>query len=76
MNTKKVLIEGVIQDLVKYLCEEKNILIEDAMEIVYNAQVFEKLSDINTGLYRESSSYTYELLKDELELGKIIQREI
>ncbi|MGL5677659.1 MAG: hypothetical protein ACRDDX_14715 [Cellulosilyticaceae bacterium] len=76
MDTKKMLIEGIIQDLIKYLCEDTGIVIEDALEMVYNAQVFQKVSDVETGLYRESPSYIYELLKDELLEGKFIQKEI
>jgi hypothetical protein len=76
MDVKKALVEGVIQDLVKFLCEETNMPIEEALEMVYNSIVFEKLSQADTGLYRESSSYVYELLKDEIADKKLIQKEI
>lgn len=75
MNVIKELIEGITQDLIKYLCEEENYKLEDTMETVYNSIVFEMLTDAETGLYRESSSYVYELLKDEITIGKIIQKE-
>lgn len=76
MDTKKMLIEGIIQDLIKYSCEDAGIIIEDALDMVYNSEVFERVSDVETGLYRESSSYIYELLKDELVEGRLIQKEI
>ena len=76
MNIRKELIEGIIQGIIKYLCEDKNYNIEKAMEIVYNSQIFTKVIDEETGLYKESPSFVYELLKDELEYGKIVQREI
>ena len=76
MDTKRILVEGIIQDLIKYLCEDKEIAIEDALDIVYNARIFERLSDVETGLYLESSSYVYELLKDEIIDGEIVQKEI
>lgn len=76
MDTKKILIEGTIQDLIKYLCEDKGIVIEEALDMVYNSEIFQRVSDVETGLYRESSSYIYELLKDELSDGRIIQKEI
>lgn len=76
MDTKKILIEGIIQDLIKYLCEDKGVVIEESLDMVYNSEVFQRVSDVETGLYRESSSYIYELLKDELSDGKIIQKEI
>lgn len=76
MNIRKELIEGIIQGLIKYLCGEENYKVEKAMEIVYNSQIFTKVTDEETGLYKESPSFVYELLKDELYNGKIIQKEI
>lgn len=75
MDIRKLLIEGITQELVKFLCEDKNIEIEEAMEIIYNSIVFDKLTDVETGLCKESASYIYELLKDEINTGKLIQRE-
>lgn len=76
MDIKKALIEGITQDIIAYLVEEDNIHIEDAMEILFNSEVFAKLSDSETGLYRESSSYVALLLRDELSNGKFTQSEI
>mgnify|MGYP007041225037 CR=1 FL=1 len=42
----------------------------------YNSEVFEKLQDEETGLYKESSAYVYDLFKDEMNFGHIIQAEI
>lgn len=75
MDIKKELMEGIIQDLIKFLCEEKSFSIEKSMDIIYNSLVFEKLIDVETGLYKESSSYIYELLSDELNEGALIQKE-
>jgi hypothetical protein len=46
------------------------------MDVVYGSVLFEKLSDPETGLYRESSAYVYGLLVDELKTGKFVQNEI
>ena len=75
MNAQKALIEGVTQDLVVFLVEDQGVVIEDAMRLVYNSVTLEKLSNPGTGLYRESSAYVYELLKDELKEGTLIQNE-
>jgi hypothetical protein len=75
MNVIKALIEGVTQDLIVFIVEDKNVLIEEAMSILYSSAIFEKLSNSDTGLYRESSAYIYELLKDELEEGRLVQKE-
>ena len=70
------MIERVTQDLIAFLVDDKSVVIEEAMKLLYSSMTFEKLSDSDTGLYRESSSYVYELLKDEIEEGKLIQKEI
>ena len=76
MDKVKALIEGVTQDVIAYLVEEDNLLIQKAMDTLYNSEVFSKLSDSETGLYRESSAYVAGLLKDELANGKLVQDEI
>lgn len=76
MEIKKVLIEGIVQDLITYLCDDKNISIHESMSIVYNSIVYTKLCDEDTGLYRESSSYIYELLKDVIQEGCLNQKEV
>jgi len=76
MNIQKALIEGVTQDIISYLVEDDNMSIEQAMRKLYNSTLFEKLSDIETGLYRESSAYVYSLLKDEMAYGKFVQIEV
>jgi len=75
MDVRKELIEGIIQELVKILCEDKSFTIQKSMDIVYNSSVFDKVYDVETGLYKESASYVYELLIDELNDGKLIQKE-
>lgn len=43
---------------------------EDAMEQFYLSWTFEKLNDIETGLYLEGSGYIYEMLKREQRRNK------
>ena len=76
MDKVRVLIEGVTQDVIAYLVEEDNIPIEKAMDTLYNSKIFTKLSDSETGLYRESSAYVFSLLRDELANGALVQTEV
>lgn len=46
------------------------------MEIFYNLQTFDKLTDIETGLYLEGSAYVYGLFQDERNFEHLIQAEI
>ena len=49
---------------------------EVPMELKKRVEIYEKLVDVETGLYRESPSYVYGLLQDELNFGHIVQAEV
>ena len=76
MNKIKALIEGVTQDIIADLMTEYGFTIEKAMDKLYNSETFDKLSDYETGIYRESSAYVFDLLKCELENGAFVQLEV
>lgn len=76
MNKKKQLIEYITQDIVTFIVEDCQVEIDMAMNQFYNSAVFEKLQDIETGLYLEGSAYVYDLFLNEMENGRLIQNEI
>ena len=76
MSKQDQLIEYIIQDIVDMLAIDQYIEYDEAMNKFYNSKVFEKLQDKETGLYLESSEYIYDLFKDEMNFGHIIQAEI
>jgi len=45
------MIEYTTQDVIGYLTEDYGITMEQAMEQFYMSDIFEKLSDVETGLY-------------------------
>jgi hypothetical protein len=61
-------IEDKITALSIALVRERNLDMLEAMNIVYNSEVFLKLNDSNTELYLKSWQEIYELLKQELNL--------
>ena len=67
-----IMINARIEDMAMWLMEDFKYSLEEALDCVYNSELFEKLQDLETGLYYESSGYNYELLKDELKYGKIV----
>ncbi len=75
MSDQQVLIEGNIQDVVKYIVEDTRVSIQDALFQFYQSNIFEKLQDTSTGLYLESAAYIYELFLDECRYGRIIQKD-
>ncbi len=76
MSKQELLIEYSIQDIIAYYIEDSQSDIETAMKKFYTSQIFEKLQDIETGLYLESSAYVYDLFKTELQYGKLVQIEV
>lgn len=76
MRKEQQMIEYMVQDLVEALSETQGIEYDIAMYTIYTSEVYDKLLDAETGLYRESPSYVYGLLQDELNFGHIVQAEI
>ena len=76
MNRQDQLIEFVTQDIIEMITIDQNIEYDEAMNKFYNSEVFEKLQNIETGLYMQSPAYVYDLFKDEMNFGHIVQAEI
>lgn len=64
-NQQKEMIEYTTQEVTQYLIEDEGMSMEEAMNQFYLSNTFEKLSDVETGLYLEGSAYIYEMLKRE-----------
>ncbi len=73
---KKSMLKYRISDVVEMIAEELKVDSIEAMNMFYNSEVFEKLTDFETGLYSESSAYVFDLYRDELNFGKMVQLEI
>lgn len=71
-NQQQEMIEYTTQEVIGYLIEEYGISMEQAMKKFYMSDTFEKLSDVETGLYLEGSAYVYEMLKREGEKDRYI----
>lgn len=65
------MIDSIVDDMAKYLIEDRDLSIMEALDIVYNSQTYEKINDLSTGLYIQSSGYNYDMLKHELKYGKV-----
>lgn len=59
------MIEYTTRDMVSYFIEDNGITLEQTMEQLYMSDIFEKLCDVETGLYLEKSAYVYEWLRRE-----------
>ena len=67
----KFLISVLIEKLTIKAMEDYNLSEAEALDLIYNSQLYEKILDLETGLYSQSANYNYELLKSEIEYGKI-----
>lgn len=76
MTSQEQLIEYSIQDIVEYIVNDAKIEYDEAMRIFYNSQTFDKLTDLQTGLYLESSAYVYGIFRIERNFGRLIQTEV
>lgn len=76
MTKQKQLIEYHIQDMIEYMVRDYQMEYDQAMRLFYHSKTFEKLTDIETGLYLESSAYVYGIFQDERNFNRLIQAEI
>lgn len=76
MTKQEQLMEYNIQDIIEYIVQDFRIEYDQAMQIFYNSQTFDKLMDIETGLYLESSAYVYGIFQGERNFGCLVQAEI
>lgn len=76
MSNKEQLIEYIIQDIVEFIAGDLSLEYDEAMKLFYESETFDKLQQIDTGLYRESPAYVYGLFQDEQNFGRMIQAEI
>jgi hypothetical protein len=76
MNTVDYNIVFVSADVIYYIVQDTGVSVQEAMRQFYDSDVFDRLADAETGLYRESASFVYSLYKTELEYGSLVQLEV
>ena len=65
-NETQFLIDSLVEHLTLRVMEEYGLSITEALSLVYNSQLYEKIVDVETGLYYQSASYNYNLLRREI----------
>ncbi len=76
MTVQEQLMEYNLQDIIEYIVVDENIDYDKAMQLFFSSETFEKLMDIQTALYRESSALIYDLYLAEKANGCFKQNEI
>jgi len=54
--------ERLLTKMIQILIDERHLSLEDAMEMVYTSDIFEKLSDPHTALFTQSPRYVLSYL--------------
>ena len=71
----KFMIDFVTTENIMLTVQNTGLSMQEAMKNFYNSEVFDRLCDVETGLYRESGGYVFELYKDERKYGRLVQME-
>ena len=73
-DKRQLMMELVTIDVISAIIEDTTISIQEAMRKFYNSEVFDRLYDTETGLYRESGGYIYNLYKNWHNITNEIQQ--
>lgn len=66
-NEFKFMVEGITSDLIQMLIDREHYSLPNAVEAVYNSNVYSALQRSSSNLYTQSSGYVFKYLKDELQ---------
>ena len=71
MSTNDItfMVNCISKDIVGFLMSDYEKSLEESLNILYDSETFQKLSDPKTGLYFKSSRYVSPFLKNEIETG-------
>ena len=58
-------------ELAGYLVDDYRYTPEEAIDVLYTSETFERLQNDTTGLYYQSPGYVYSFLKNELETARV-----
>ena len=60
------MVEGITSDLIQMLMDREHFSLPEAVEAVYNSDIYNALQRPSSGLYAQSSGYVYKYLDKEL----------
>ena len=61
------MVEGITSDLIQLLMDRKHYTLPQAVESVYNSEIYSALQRPSSNLYAESPGYIFEYLLKELD---------
>lgn len=76
MNTKltpqqiQIMKDDLSLELAEFLMNDFGYTTEEALDVLYTSETFERLQDTETGFYYQSPGYLYSFLQNEVKTAK------
>ena len=67
----QLLKDDICTELASYLTDDYQYNLQEAIDVLYTSETFERLQDNSTGLYYQSPGYVYSFLQNELTKAKV-----
>ena len=65
MDKADWLTDSLTKEIAGFIVQDEKIEFDEALRKLYSSQIFEKLADKQTGLYREGAAYIYQYYLEE-----------
>lgn len=69
---KQLLKDELSVEIAGFLIDDYNYSPEEAIDVLYTSETFERLQDDATGLYYQSPGYVYSYLQNELKTARVV----
>ena len=67
----QIMKDDLAVDLAEQLVSEFHYTLQEALDVHYTSETFERLQDNETGLYYQSPGYVYSYLQNEIKTAKM-----
>ena len=71
LEQKQLLKDELCVELAGFLVDDYKYSPEEAIDVLYTSETFDRLQDDATGLYYQSSGYVYSFLQNELMTARV-----
>ena len=68
---KQLLKDELSVEIAGYLVDDYNYSPQEAIDVLYTSETFDRLQDDATGLYYQSPGYVYSFLQNELKTARV-----
>ena len=65
MDNTDWLIDSLTKEIAGFIVQDEKVEFDVALRKLYSSQIFEKLTDKETGLYKEGAAYIYQYYLEE-----------